>query len=85
MAVLGDMLELGVYSMQAHRDILFKAAHLGIEVLTVGAEFRKVANSEHQTFKDVQELKIWFEQQNFENTFFLLKGSRGMRLESLVD
>ena len=83
-AILGDMLELGVYSMQAHRDLLFKAAHLGMEVLTVGEEFRKVANDQYQTFKDVQELKAWFEQQNFENTFFLLKGSRGMRLESLI-
>jgi len=73
-----------VYSMQAHRDILFKAAHLGIEVFTVGEEFKKVASSKHRTFKDVQELKVWFEQQKFEHTFFLLKGSRGMRLESLI-
>ncbi len=84
LAILGDMLELGVYSMEAHRDILFKAKRLGIKVVTVGAEFQKVANASVLNFVDTPALKTWFEQQAFEDTFFLLKGSRGIKLEGLL-
>jgi len=84
-AILGDMLELGSYSVTAHRDILFTANNLNIEVITVGKEFLKVANNNMQTFINVDALKHWFEEQAFEDTFFLLKGSRGIKLESLLE
>ena len=84
MAILGDMLELGVYSMEAHRDILFKAKRLGINVITVGAEFQKVTTAPILNFSDTTALKEWFEQQAFEDTLFLLKGSRGIGLERLL-
>ncbi len=84
-AILGDMLELGPYSVTAHRDILFTANNLSIEVITVGKEFLKVANNNMQTFINVEALKQWFDKQNFEDTFFLLKGSRGIKLEKLLD
>jgi len=84
MAILGDMLELGVYSMEAHRDILFKAKRLGIKVVTVGAEFQKVATAPILNFSDTTSLKNWFEEQRFEDTMFLLKGSRGIGLERLL-
>ena len=83
-AILGDMLELGVYSMEAHRDILFKAKRLGIKVVTVGAEFQKVATAPILNFSDTTSLKNWFEEQRFEDTMFLLKGSRGIGLERLL-
>lgn len=84
LAILGDMLELGVYSMEAHRDILFKAKHLGINVVTVGAEFQKVVPTPILNFSDTAALKKWFEEQGFEDTMFLLKGSRGIGLERLL-
>ena len=83
-AILGDMLELGSYSVTAHRDILFTANNLNIEVITVGKEFLKVANNNMQTFINVGALKQWFDEQGFEDTFFLLKGSRGIKLEKLL-
>ena len=84
-AILGDMLELGLYSAQAHREILYQAAYLKIKIITVGKEFQKVANANIQTFPNVQALKEWFDQQNFEDTFFLLKGSRGIQLEKILN
>jgi len=83
-AILGDMLELGNYSITAHRDILFTVNNLKIEVITVGKEFLKVANNNTQTFINVEALKQWFDKQDFQDTFFLLKGSRGMKLEQLL-
>jgi len=85
MAIIGDMLELGKFSVTAHRDILSKANQLGIKVVTVGKEFLKVATPTTQTFINVDALKQWFKEQNFEDTFFLLKGSRGIKLEKLLE
>ena len=86
MAILGDMLELGMYSMQAHRDILFQANRLGIEVVTVGPEFSKVIKEKGLlNFTDTLALKEWFSQQDFTDTLFLLKGSRGIGLERILE
>ena len=53
-------------------------------MITVGKEFLKVANNNMQTFINVGALKQWFDEQGFEDTFFLLKGSRGIKLEKLL-
>ncbi|MEM1121336.1 MAG: UDP-N-acetylmuramoyl-tripeptide--D-alanyl-D-alanine ligase, partial [Bacteroidota bacterium] len=83
-AILGDMLELGEFSEQAHRQIIELANQLGIEVLTVGKEFSKTEQAHVRHFINTSSLKDWFWQQQFEDTFFLLKGSRGIGLEKLL-
>ncbi len=86
--ILGDMLELGEYSDTEHDNILKFADTLPIEqILTVGAEFGVVnyKSDRIKHFKDVDALKEWFTEQSFSNTYFLLKGSRGIRLEKLLD
>lgn len=84
-AIIGDMLELGDFSVAAHRAILAKATQLNIKTITVGKEFLKVATAQTQTFINVEALKQWFDKQAFDHTFFLLKGSRGMQLEKLLE
>jgi len=86
-AIIGDMLELGEYSETEHLEMLRFAEKLELDqVITVGVEFEKVkidlVNRLH--FTNVQELKEWFDQQNFEDKYLLLKGSRGIGLEKLV-
>ncbi len=86
--ILGDMLELGTYSDVEHNNILKLADTLPIEqIITVGAEFGKVTYSSDRIkhFQDVDGLKEWFSKQSFVDTYFLLKGSRGIRLEKLVN
>lgn len=83
-AILGDMLELGEYSAHEHLDIINYANQLPInQVILVGEEFKKV-NETHLHFMTIKELKHWFEQQSFEQTAFLIKGSRGIQLEQLL-
>ncbi len=82
--ILGDMLELGKESRKEHAKIVERLENSIFEkVLLVGAEFEKVAKKEKH-FKDVEALKDWFEKQNFQNHFFLIKGSRGIKLEKLL-
>ncbi len=85
-AILGDMLELGTYTEEEHRRILKMALELlGNKVVVVGKYFSKAAEEEKlPSFRDVKELRAWFLAEHFENTLFLLKGSRGIQLEKLL-
>jgi UDP-N-acetylmuramoyl-tripeptide--D-alanyl-D-alanine ligase len=85
-AVLGDMLELGEASYEEHLLMVLKLKNMNLsKVILVGDEFKKVTDKmECVHFNNVSELKKWFEQQSFSDTVFLLKGSRKMTLEKLV-
>ena len=86
-AILGDMLELGNDSFREHESITQLVAQQGFEkAVFVGSEFKMAAQSlGFRHFQDVQELKQWFEEQHFSDYQFLIKGSRGIKLEALLD
>lgn len=91
-AILGDMLEVGETSFAEHMAILLIASRLPLQlVLLVGPQFghchQKLENPVVPvlSFPDTVSLKTWFDQQAFEHTRFLVKGSRGMRLEGIVE
>jgi len=85
--VLGDMLELGEDSEAEHQKIVATLETSQLKyALLVGQEFGKVNlpdNGIH--FKDVQTLKDWFDEQKITKIYFLIKGSRGIRLEKLLE
>ena len=85
-AILGDMLELGSHSHSEHQEIVVLANSLGFDkVILVGKEYSKIINCcDNLYFSNVNKLKKWFDEQSFENTHFLIKGSRGIRLEKLI-
>jgi UDP-N-acetylmuramoyl-tripeptide--D-alanyl-D-alanine ligase len=84
-AILGDMFELGNEAAVEHLRIAELAQQLSLDrVILVGQHFAPIAakmNVLH--FGNVQQLKAWFADQNWANTHFLVKGSRGMALERL--
>jgi len=87
-AILGDMLELGATSPKEHETILKKALRLHFdELILVGPEFGQTSFAQHRArhFATTATAKIWFDQQNFDQTVILIKGSRGIRLEKLVE
>ena len=87
-AILGDMLELGAESSKEHTAILRRAARLHFdELVLIGPEFGQTSFTRYgaRYFTDVAAAKIWFDRQNFDGTTILIKGSRGIRLEILVD
>jgi UDP-N-acetylmuramoyl-tripeptide--D-alanyl-D-alanine ligase len=90
-AILGDMLELGKEALAEHHSILQYAQQLPLQMLLlVGSTFSQSYQSAPGTdmpvicFEQVGELKSWFDKQHFENTRFLVKGSRGIKLEEVL-
>jgi UDP-N-acetylmuramoyl-tripeptide--D-alanyl-D-alanine ligase len=86
--ILGDMLELGSFSSQEHRDIIELAKKMNFDkLILVGKEFENAAreNNDLLCFETTGVLKDWFVKQQFKNALILLKGSRGIQLEKLLE
>jgi len=86
-AILGDMLELGAESEAEHLALLRYAARLKPDMLVlVGPEFGKTPYAKYKAlyFPDAAKAKEWFEKQAFEETLILVKGSRGIKVETVV-
>jgi len=98
-AVLGDMLELGIDAEKLHRTIGKCVAELGIEFLAILGDYQKQVqagvqeNDGNQTtvrvFDDQDSCNGWLQSliedgSIQEGSYILVKGSRGMHLENLV-
>jgi UDP-N-acetylmuramoyl-tripeptide--D-alanyl-D-alanine ligase len=84
--ILGDMFELGDFADSEHRLIAQKASTLGFnKIVLVGPFFsRQINEISALGFNNFEELEKWVRCQNFKNTAFLIKGSRGMAMERIV-
>ena len=87
MLILGDMLELGNDSDSEHLRVLDLANRLGFtEVFLVGPEFTRLNKKrENLCFHDSELARMWLEHHRVKNSTILIKGSRGIRLEKVVD
>ena len=85
--ILGDMFELGPDSEKEHKaiyDMIDKSAFDA--VVLVGKEFGKFRTEDGTIFLDTtEEAKTWFKANLWKNSVFYLKGSRGMKLETIVE
>ncbi len=84
--ILGDMLELGVYSEEEHKNILKLLDKIPKKnVLLVGKTFSEVARAfDRQTFANVEELCSYLSENPIKKGHVLTKGSRGIRLEKVL-
>lgn len=83
--ILGDMFELGDDSAQEHQAIADLADSLAFErIFLVGKNFHAVASS-HTTFEDFDRLKSFLSKDPLQGKTVLIKGSRGMKLERVVE
>lgn len=84
--ILGDMLELGEQSDTEHKNIvsLLEEYHFQ-NVLLVGPEFAK-ANTNFKSFENIDTLLAYLEKENNQITdsYVLIKGSRGIKLEKVL-
>ena len=83
--IIGDMLELGEESITEHQKIWELAQSLNLdEIITVGSIFKQVNPSE-KSFKNTDELIEYLKRNPIKNKNILLKGSRGIALEKVIE
>jgi UDP-N-acetylmuramoyl-tripeptide--D-alanyl-D-alanine ligase len=83
--MLGGMAELGEESLDEHKAIVdvIKQSNWK-EVVLVGGDFLKFQHP-YISFTTAAEAKAWLLQQHFENTHLLIKGSRSMQMEKVLE
>ena len=84
MFILGDMLELGQYSVTEHQNIVnMLEENKQNEVLLVGEHFAAIP-TRYRTFNNTTQLVQYLKANKPTRHTILIKGSRGMKLETLI-
>jgi UDP-N-acetylmuramoyl-tripeptide--D-alanyl-D-alanine ligase len=82
--LLGGMMELGEYSLEEHQSIIqLIQQYTWKNVVLVGGDFRQ-ARHPFIYFDGVIQAREWLNEQHFENTHLLVKGSRSMEMEKVL-
>jgi UDP-N-acetylmuramoyl-tripeptide--D-alanyl-D-alanine ligase len=86
--ILGDMLELGVEAFEEHQKIVFQALAMKFEeIYLVGSLWPQleIEHSKIKIFEASEVLRDYFVENPSNVTTLLLKGSRGIALEKILD
>lgn len=83
--LLGAMAELGADSIAEHRALIdLIKQYEWKNVVLVGGDFEEIDHPYLQ-FHDAEEARIWLHDQHFENMYILIKGSRSMQMEKVLE
>ena len=83
--ILGGMAELGTESIEEHITLINLIQKYNWKFVTlVGGDFLKI-NHPFLSFENNIEAKNWLQKQKFENSYLLVKGSRSIKLEIILD
>jgi UDP-N-acetylmuramoyl-tripeptide--D-alanyl-D-alanine ligase len=83
--MLGAMAELGKESLDEHQEIVdLLKKYQWKDVVLVGGDFMKI-NHPFLQFPNAAAAKEWWQQQHFTNTYFLVKGSRSIQMEKVLE
>ncbi len=85
--ILGDMLELGESSHEEHQKIVNYIEEQNFEaIFLVGVQFKNTSDRiKKQKFDHVELLSNYLKTQPIENKLILIKGSRGIHLEKILE
>lgn len=82
--MLGGMMELGEKSLDEHRSIVeLVKKNTWHKVVLVGGDFKKI-NHPFLYFNNSIDAAKWCQQQNFNDVYFLIKGSRSIKMEEIA-
>ncbi|MCF8447028.1 MAG: UDP-N-acetylmuramoyl-tripeptide--D-alanyl-D-alanine ligase, partial [Bacteroidia bacterium] len=83
--ILGDMFELGNFEEEEHQNMVQFCMNQNVkQAILVGKAFNKTQTN-YQKFETTPEVIEFLKSNPIANSFVFLKGSRGMKIESLVD
>lgn len=83
--LLGAMAELGSSSPEEHEEIIRQIGKTDWkEVILVGGDFMKIQHP-YMKFKTADDAGRWLSSRSFQDTAFLVKGSRSMQMEKAVE
>lgn len=83
--LLGSMMELGTDSRKEHEAIIsLIGQHTWNAVVLVGKNFNEIKNN-FINFENAEQAKGWLKDQKFENAQLLIKGSRSMQMEKVLE
>ncbi len=85
--ILGDMLELGEYSEEEHQKVIEMIETMNLaQAILIGPVFKSVCKSSSiQLFNNSDEAKVWLLNHKISESLILLKGSRGIKLEKVLE
>src|SRR5699024_5272362 len=85
-AILGDMFEVGETALEEHQNIVNMLEQSNIDKAFVcGDTFAETHTQSVLAFKTYEELKRAVSKEKLRSALILIKGSRGMALERIVD
>lgn len=87
-AFIGDMFEVGATTLKEHQEILSLAHQLNIsQVIAIGPSFgqSKPLNESQQLFDSYDAFAKAYTPKITTNSIILIKGSRGMKMERILD
>lgn len=83
--LLGAMAELGPESLQEHKSIVdLIGKYPWKKVVLVGGDFLKIDHP-YLSFENSSQAKAWLQKENFQNSSLLVKGSRSMQMEKVLE
>ena len=83
--ILGGMMELGENSIAEHQELIrLLQQHRWEKVAVAGKDFTEIPDN-IEKFNSTEEIADWFRLRNFENTLILIKGSRSMAMEKVIE
>ena len=87
MIIIGEMKEMGTYSKEMHRDLITLIRKFNFDqIVLVGNEFRGLLEEQEGLyFENNGDAKAWWQQAAINNYTILMKGSRGIALEKILE
>lgn len=83
--MLGAMMELGEESIAEHQSIVTLIGNYPWQnVVLVGGDYSKIEHP-YTYFADALQAKEWLANQHLQNTWILVKGSRSMKMERVLE